>query len=388
MDFDNIFATLQASSSFLSVASIMSKKLLDWGRGAVKVTLDNGNGVTATVASFGAMLLSLKAPNRSGVTEEVTLNHWGAESVDAYAASTPQNYYGVTVGRFGNRIAKGKFTIDGVAYDVPVNNGPNSLHGGIEGFDKKVWTVDETYEPDAAGVVGVRFQLISPDGDEGYPGTLTARVTYELSAGTELSPATSTAGSTSAGQLSMTWEAWVTGKATPINLTNHAYWNLSGECSRPVAAQVLQLNCARILPVDATQIPTGEVANVAGTEFDFLAPHPIGDKLLETDGAGQPGYDHCFVVDTADSNPAFMQPCATLRDPTSGRTMAISTTQPGVQVYTGNWVEGGGVHVQHNAICFETQGFPDGINKRHFPSTILRPGEHYAHKTVHCFGYV
>ena len=215
----------------------MSKRIVDFGSGAVNVLLTNGRGVEATVSSFGAMLLSVKTPNRAGASEEITLNHWDAVDVDAYKASTPQNFYGVTVGRFGNRIKEGKFTIDGVEYNVPVNNGPNSLHGGISGFDKKVWTVDESYAAVAPGVVGVRFKLISPDGDEGYPGTLTAHVTYELCSGDE-SPAAAAAAGTVAGALSMTWEAWVTGKATPINLTNHAYWNLSGGCARPLRGRI------------------------------------------------------------------------------------------------------------------------------------------------------
>jgi aldose 1-epimerase len=363
-----------------------SKNVVDFGSGAVNVLLTNGRGVEATVSSFGAMLLSVKTPNRAGASEEITLNHWDAADVDAYKASTPQNFYGVTVGRFGNRIKDGKFAIDGVQYSVPVNNGPNSLHGGISGFDKKVWTVDESYVADSPDVVGVRFKLISPDGDEGYPGTLTAHVTYELSSGDESAAAAAAAG-TVAGALSMTWEAWVTGKATAINLTNHAYWNLSGRCVRPVAGQELRLMCTRVLPVSASQIPTGEVVNVADTEFDFLAAHPIGDHLLRTDGAGQPGYDHCFVVDHADGAPSFLAPTVEMSDPVSGRTMAVATTQPGVQVYTGNWIDGSGVHRQHNAICFETQGFPDGCNQRHFPGGVLRPGEHYCEKTVHSFGF-
>ncbi|NMC19695.1 MAG: galactose mutarotase, partial [Thermogutta sp.] len=285
------------------------------------------------------------------------------ETAEEYVQGHP--CLGSVCGRYANRIAGGRFVLDGVEYRLAQNNGPNHLHGGIEGFHKKNWTA-ETVEEE--GYVGVRFSLESPDGDEGYPGTLKAAVTYRL---------------TPDNRLEMEYEA-TTDKPTVVNLTNHAYWNLAGAGNGDVLAHLLRINADRYLPVDATLIPLGPPAPVENTPFDFRQEKPIGRDIALTNG----GYDHCFVLNRTQDD--ALELCAVLRDPKSGRVMEVFTTQPGVQVYTANGLNGslgagGKPYPKYGAVCLETQHFPDSPNRPEYPSTVLRPGEKYRQLTVHHF---
>lgn len=264
-----------------------------------------------------------------------------------------------------NRIANGAFSIQGQTFSLAINNGPNTLHGGICGFDKLIW---EAVEENEGGKVGVRFSLNSPDGDEGFPGNVSVQLLIELD---------------DQNQLSFKYTA-NTDRATPINLTNHTYWNLSGNLKSPISTQHIQLNCDHFTPVDSVQIPTGEIASVQGTGFDLRALQQLGPAIAQVDGGGQPGFDHNFVVRPQDG----VAPVGELRDEASGRRMEIFSDQPGVQVYTGNFLSTDASkhpHIQHNAICFEAQNFPDAVNKPNFPKSVLLPGETYTHHTVYRF---
>jgi aldose 1-epimerase len=335
------------------------------GQGVDLITLTNAKGVELRAMTYGAIIVSLKVPDRAGVLGDVVL---GYDSLAGYVKSSP--YFGAVVGRYGNRIAKGKFTLDGAAYALAVNNGPNALHGGLKGFDKVVWHADTVRNADG---VGIRFHYVSKDGEEGYPGTLSATVTYTL---------------TDAGEVHIAYEA-TTDKATPVNLTQHSYFNLAG--SGDILSHVLTLNADRFTPVDSTLIPTGQLAPVAGTPFDFTTPHAIGERI---DADHQQirfggGYDHNFVLMRADTGLAL---AAVLIDPASGRRLEVRTTEPGVQFYSGNFLDGtltgkhGVVYQRRNGLCLETQHYPDSPNHPDFPSTILRPGETYGSRTVWRFG--
>jgi aldose 1-epimerase len=288
----------------------------------------------ASVLSYGAILQTLEV---SGVN--VVL---GLPTLEDYL--TRSRYFGAVVGRYGNRIAGGRFTLDGVEYRLPVNNGPNSLHGGVDGFDRKVWTVS-----DVTGS-SVTLTLTSPDGDQGYPGTLTASVTYTLTG--------------DAIRLDYTAE---TDAPTVLNLTNHSYFNLAG--TGDVLGHVVRIGAEHYLPVDDDKIPTGELAPVKGTPFDFTVPHAVGARF---GGA----YDHCFVLDGD----------ITVVEPVSGRTMEVTTTEPGVQFYAGGMLDGDATpYGPFAALCLETQHFPDSPNQPDFPSTVLRPGERYTSTTTYAF---
>jgi len=323
-------------------------------------TLTNAHGLTARLMTYGATLIGLDAPDRSGKLANINLY---LNRLEDYLAGHP--FFGSSVGRYGNRIAKGKFTLDGQAYTLATNNGPNHLHGGKRGFDKVVWKAEPVETADS---VGVRFTHVSPDGDEGYPGTLIATVVTTLS---------------NANELKFDYTA-TTDKATPVNLTNHAYWNLGGAGSGTILDQVMYLNADRYVPVDDTLIPVGELRSVEGTPMDFRTPTPIGARIAQVTG----GYDHCYVLNRKPNE--AMSLAARVYDPKSGRQMEVLTTEPGVQFYTGNFLDGtlkaDGVVYQRNwGFCLETQHYPDSPNQPSFPSTVLRPGQTYRHTTVHKF---
>ncbi|MFB8758428.1 aldose epimerase family protein [Streptomyces sp. NPDC059852] len=329
-------------------------------------SLANG-GTRMKVLSYGGVVQSLEVPDRRGRYANVSL---GFRSLDDYVASSP--YFGALIGRYGNRIGKGRFTLDGKTYQVDVNDGENSLHGGAKGFDKRVWDV----EPFAQGTdVGLRLHYTSLDGEMGYPGTLRVKVTYTL---------------TKYGDWRIDYAA-TTDKATVVNLTNHVYWNLAGEGSGTIENHELKIDGSRYTPVDSGLIPTGELARVAGTPFDFRRSKAIGEDLRAPHQQllyGK-GIDHNWVLDKGISpRPEWV---ATLKDPSSGRTLRIATTEPGLQFYSGNFLDGtlvgtgGRVYRQGDGLCLETQHFPDSPNRPSFPSTVLRPGQTYRSTTVHSF---
>ena len=334
------------------------------GQGVELITLTNARGVELRAMTYGAIIVSLKVPDRAGKLNDIVL---GYDSLAGYVKSSP--YFGAVVGRYGNRIAKGTFTLDGKTYTLAVNNGPNALHGGLKGFDKVVWSADTMRTPEG---VGIRFRYVSKDGEEGYPGTLTTTVTYTL---------------TDENEVHIAYEA-TTDKATPVNLTQHTYFNLAGHGD--ILAHVLTLQADRFAAVDSTLIPTGELAPVAGTPFEFTTQHAIGERI----GADHQqltfggGYDHTFVLSRPDTGLAL---AAVLKDPLSGRTLEVRTTEPGVQFYSGNFLDGsltgkgGVVYTQRTGVCLETQHFPDSPNQKAFPSTVLRPGETYRSRTVWTF---
>ena len=325
-------------------------------------TLANDNGLTADVATYGATLVAMETPDRDGQCENVTLS---MASFDEYIAGHP--FFGSVAGRYANRIAGARFTIDGQEYTLAANIGKNHLHGGEVGFDKKIWQA-EPIEGD--GFVAVKLTYVSPDGEEGYPGELTATVTYKL---------------TDDNQLEMAYTA-VTNKTTHVNLTNHAYWNLGGQASGDVLGHELLLNADSYLGVDEGLIPLGPLCPVKGTEMDFTQTKTIGSRIDKTGG----GYDHCYVLNkTADETAAKrLTQAAVVCDPKSGRRMEILTTQPAVQLYTANCLDGGprsGGFEKHSAFCLETQHYPDSPNRPEYPTTLLKPGETYEEVTVHRF---
>jgi aldose 1-epimerase len=331
-------------------------------------TLTNASGIEAKVINYGGIITSLRVPDREGNLEDVVL---GFEELDGYVSEHP--YFGAIIGRYGNRIAGGSFTLDGESYRLPVNNGPNSLHGGEQGFDKVVWTAEPFENERGQGLV---LTYTSPDGDQGYPGTLQARVTYTL---------------TDRNELVFDYHA-TTDKATPINLTQHTYFNLAGDGSGSILNHEIMLNASRFTPVDSTLIPTGELRSVEGTPFDFRQSTPIGARIEQSDEQLRfgLGYDHNFVLDGAEGDSLTL--AARVVEPTSGRVMEVLTTEPAVQFYTGNFLDGsltgknGVVYEHRTGFCLETQHYPDSPTQPSFPSTILRPGEEYRSTTVYRFG--
>jgi len=323
-------------------------------------TLNNSHGLRARIMTYGAIVVSLEVPDREGKVADITL---GYDSLDGYLETTP--YFGAVVGRYGNRIAKGRFTLDGMEYTLATNNGENHLHGGIKGFDKVVWTAEPVREDDA---VGIKLSYLSPDGEEGYPGNLQSVVTYWI---------------TEANELKVTYLA-ETDRATPVNLTHHSYFNLAGQGTGDILGHELMLSADRYTPVDEGLIPTGELRAVASTPFDFTTPHTVGERIAQVEG----GYDHNFVLN---KDGAELTLAARVAEPSSGRVMEIFTTEPGIQFYAGNFLDGsitgkvGKVYHKHYGFCLETQHFPDSPNHAHFPSTILRPGEQYQSLTIHRF---
>ena len=330
-------------------------------------TLVNAHGVELRVMTYGGIIVSLKVHDRNGTLGDVVL---GYDSLAGYLKDSP--YFGAIVGRYGNRIAKGRFMLGGTEYRLATNNGPNHLHGGTRGFDKVVWTAD-SFQDDSG--VGVILRHTSPDGAEGYPGRLQAKVTYVL---------------TDRNELVLDYEA-TTDRATPVNLTQHSYFNLAG--SGDILGHELMLAADHYTPVDSTLIPTGAIAPVAGTPFDFRTPARIGARIGEDNEQLRygGGYDHNFVLARPDTGLAL---AARLTDSLSGRTLEVRTTEPGVQFYSGNFLDGSitgkiGMVYRHRAgLCLETQHFPDSPNHPGFPSTILEPGQVYRSRTVWTFGTV
>ena len=329
-------------------------------------TLTNANGIELRAITYGAIITNLKVPDRSGHIGDIVL---GFDTIDGYLKDPP--YFGGLIGRYGNRIAKGQFTLGGTTFKLATNNGPNHLHGGVRGFDKVLWNAMQAEGAEGASVT---FTRTSPDGEEGYPGNLYVSVRYML---------------TDKNELAIDYRA-TTDKATPVNLTQHSYFNLAAD-SGDILGHELMLNASRYTPVDETLIPTGELALVEGTPFDFQKPTAVGARIGEDNVQlkNGKGYDHNWVLNRTGPG---LQRAALVVDPKSGRTLAIDTTEPGIQFYSGNFLDGaitgkgGQVYKYRAGFCLETQHYPDSPNHPSFPSTILQPGQTYASKTVFTFG--
>lgn len=325
-------------------------------------TLTNAHGLRARIMTYGATLVSLEVPDRNGVLADVNL---GFDDLAGYLGTHP--YFGAVIGRYGNRIAKARFALDGVEYRLAPNNNGNTLHGGIKGFDKVVWKAEPVKTAYGAGV---KLSYLSKDMEEGFPGNLAVTVVYTL---------------TDADELEIRYEA-VTDKPTVLNLTNHAYWNLKGQGRGDVLGHRLQIEADNVTAVDSpvNLIPTGEIAPVARTPFDFTSPRAIGERITQVEG----GYDHNFVLRSGGGPLAL---AARAEEPETGRVLEVWTDQPGIQLYTGNFLDGtvvgkgGAAYKKHAAFCLETQHFPDSPNHPSFPSTVLRPGETFRSVTVHKF---
>ena len=330
-----------------------------------KYTLTNKNGMKVEVINFGGIITSLTAPDKDGKYEDVVL---GFTKPEGYFNGNPY-YFGALIGRFGNRIANAKFILDGKTYDIDKNDGPNSLHGGKEGFHTKIWTVEPIGN---AETPSLKLTYVSNDGEEGYPGKLTTTVVYTL---------------TKDNALEIAYEA-TTDKTTIVNLTQHSYFNLSGKFTQPITDHELQLDADQFLPVNGTLIPTGERRNVAGTPFDFKTPKLIGKDINSDDEQVKlgKGFDHNWIL-----NGTGLRKIATVYHSGTGRVMEVSTDQPGVQFYSGNFLDGkfdtktGGKNEHRTGFCLETQHFPDSPNEASFPTVVLKPGEKFQSKTIYKF---
>ena len=328
-------------------------------------TLQNTHGLEAKITNYGGILVSLKVPDRNGKFDDVVL---GFNDLESYLTKNDP-YMGALIGRYGNRIAKGRFTLNGVEYKLAVNNGENHLHGGIKGFDKVVWTGHEMKTPAGPAVV---LTYLSKDGEEGYPGNLNVRVVYTL---------------TNSNELKIDYSA-TADKDTVTNLTHHSYFNLAGEGNGDILSHVVTINANRFVPTDAGSIPTGELKSVAGTPFDFLKATAIGARINQDDEQLKfgNGYDHTWVI-----NGRGMRLAATAYEATSGRVMQVWTTEPGMQFYTGNFLNGtltgksGKVYARRTGFCFETQHYPDSPNQPSFPTTTLKKGQTYKSTTIYRF---
>lgn len=333
------------------------------GKEVTEYTLTNKNGVSMSVINYGGIITRLSTPDKNGVLEDIVL---GYDSLSGYLKETP--YFGAIVGRYGNRIANGKFTLDGQTYSLAQNNNGQHLHGGIKGFDKVFWTIEQ------AGTGKLRLTYLSKDMEEGYPGNLNVEVTYEL---------------TDDNELKIAYTA-TTDKKTIVNVTQHSYFNLSGNAKRDILNHELTLYADKFVPVNNVLIPTGELKDVTGTPFDFRKQTAIGlrtnDKDQQLEFAG--GYDHCWVLSSSDS----IRHAATVYEPASGRVLDVYTTEPGIQFYAGNFLDGsltgkqGVVYKHRYGLCLETEHFPDSPNQKSFPSTELKPGEVYKTYTTYKFG--
>jgi aldose 1-epimerase len=332
-------------------------------------TLTNAT-MSVRVLTYGATLQQINVPARDGSTVNVAL---GFTDLGGYLLEEERPYFGCVVGRYANRIARGQFTVDGVSYQLPVNNGANTLHGGIKGFDQKVWDA----APFDDGGAGVTMRCESADGEEGYPGSLTAQVSYEL---------------TGDNAIDMRYRA-LTDKPTVCTLTNHSYFNLAGEGTGDVLGHEVQINADRYLPVDETQIPTGELAPVSGTPMDFTTPRRIGERIRDDFAQliGGKGYDHNFVLNRTDGDTTSLEVAARVVEPASGRVLEVSTTEPGMQFYTGGFLTASlvgtsrRVYRMGDGFAFETQHHPDSPNRPEWPTTVLRPGDVLESRTVYRF---
>ncbi len=329
-------------------------------------TMTNSNGVEVRITNYGGIIVSLKTPDRNGKFDDVVL---GFDNLDGYLKGHP--YFGAIIGRYGNRIGKGRFTLNGVEYKLAVNNGENSLHGGVKGFDKVVWSAKEAKVKDG---VGIELSYLSKDGEEGYPGNLSVRIVYAL---------------TNNNELKVDYFA-TTDKDTVVNFTNHSYFNLAGQGNGDILNHQVMIDADRFTPVDSGLIPTGELRSVKGTPFDFRQPTAIGARVNQDDEQlkfGR-GYDHNWVLNGAAGT---ARQAAKVIEPSTGRVMEVRTTEPGVQFYIGNFLDGsltgkgGKVYKQRYGFCFETQHFPDSPNKPSFPSTTLKKGGRYQTATSYKF---
>jgi aldose 1-epimerase len=329
-------------------------------------TLTNAKGIKAAITNYGGIIVSLEMPDRTGKLADVVL---GFDSLDGYLGEHP--YFGALIGRYGNRIAKARFTLNGVEYKLKANNGENALHGGLKGFDKVVWGAKEFSQ---RGLRGVELSYLSKDGEEGYPGNLSVTVRYTL---------------TDDNELQIDYSA-STDKETPVNLTNHSYFNLAGQGEGDILGHEVLINADRITAVDAGLIPTGQLQFVKGTPFDFTTRTAIGARINSDDEQIKRGggYDHNFVLN---ARTGFMKLAGEAYDPKTGRVMEVRTTEPGLQFYTGNFLDGsirgkgGKVYNKRYGFCMETQHFPDSPNQHAFPTTILKPGERYTSQTSYRF---
>ena len=358
---------LLAGAATIHAATKVSKA--DFGKTpdgkAVQIfTLVNEHGLEARICTYGGVVVSLKTPDRTGKMADIVL---GFDTLEGYL-NPAEPYFGALIGRYGNRIGHAKFTLDGKEYKLPANDGANTLHGGTKGFDKVVWTPRQL--PDG----GLELTYVSKDGDQGFPGTLKATVVYHL---------------TAANELKIEYSA-TTDKDTVVNLTNHSYWNLKGAGNGTILDHLLTLKASKFTPVDAGLIPTGELKPVAGTPFDFTRPTAVGSRIGQNDEQLKlgNGYDHNFVLNRTGSGLSL---AARVEEPTTGRVMEVETTEPAVQFYTGNFLDGtlkgkgGHVYPLRAALCLETQHYPDSPNKPSFPTTELKPGQTYKTTTVYRF---
>lgn len=361
-------ASASAATARSHGPSVSSAPFGSIDEGPVRIwTLTNGHGVRIKILNYGGIIQSVEVPDRRGRFANITL---GFDNIDDYVTKSP--YFGCITGRYANRIALGRFTLDGTTYQLPINNDPNSLHGGDRGFDKHNWATEPFKHGSSVGLV---MRYVSPDGDQGYPGRLSAQVTYTLTAG---------------NALRMDYRA-TTNKATVVNLTNHAYWNLEEEGAGTIDNHKLQIRASRYTPVDPTLIPTGAIDPVAGTPMDFRRPTAIGARnrdSFEQLVIGR-GYDHNWVLDRHGHG---LELAAKAVDHKTGRALSVLTTEPGIQFYAGNFLDGtligtsGRMYRQGDGFALETQHYPDSPNQPHFPSTVLRPGQVYRTTSVYQFG--
>jgi aldose 1-epimerase len=360
--------TMSDTTSVATKAKISTEpfgKLPD-GTAVSLFTLTNAKGMTMKVMNYGGVITSLTAPDKNGNLEDVVL---GYDSLSGYLKSSP--YFGALIGRYGNRIGKGKFSLDGKDYQLPQNNNGNTLHGGPNGFDKRFWNIEEYAVTNGAAL---KLTYVSKDLEEGFPGTLNTQVIYHL---------------TDNNELKIFYEA-TTDKPTVINLTQHTYFNLSGNSKADILQHELFLDADKFIPVDKTLIPTGEIKNVSETPFDFKTPTAIGSRIDKKDQQLEfgLGYDHCWALNT---NGDTSKVAATLHDPASGRVMSVKTSEPGIQFYSGNFLDGSitgkynTVYKQRYGLCLETEHFPDSPNKKNFPPVVLKPGETYKTQTMYTF---